>query len=159
MHALDHHGLDRVAVVDFDVHHDNRTEDVFAGDERVLMVSTFQHPLCPYSGFHDPAPNAGRTCRCRKGAGSQGSSDVIRRRWRALLGSSRRSCSCRQASTRIANPLARLRLTDADYAWVTRPNSATSPTSTPAGASSRRSGGYSLSALGRSAAGVELIAG
>ena len=49
-HALDVHGLARVAIVDFDVHHGNGTEDIIAGDERVLMVSFFQHPLYPGSG-------------------------------------------------------------------------------------------------------------
>ncbi|HVY08387.1 MAG TPA: histone deacetylase family protein [Burkholderiales bacterium] len=49
-HALDEHGLERVAIVDFDVHHGNGTEDIFAGDPRVMMVSTFQHPFYPYSG-------------------------------------------------------------------------------------------------------------
>jgi len=46
-----------LAVVDFDVHHGNGTEDIFAHDPRVLMASTFQHPLYPYSGTEDPAPN------------------------------------------------------------------------------------------------------
>ena len=49
-HALDVHGLERVAIIDFDVHHGNGTEDIVAGDERVLMCSFFQHPLYPYSG-------------------------------------------------------------------------------------------------------------
>ena len=49
-HALDVHGLQRVAIVDFDVHHGNGTEDIIANDDRVLMVSFFQHPLYPFSG-------------------------------------------------------------------------------------------------------------
>jgi acetoin utilization deacetylase AcuC-like enzyme len=49
-HALDVHGLERVAIVDFDVHHGNGTEDIVAGDERIFMASFFQHPLYPYSG-------------------------------------------------------------------------------------------------------------
>ena len=49
-HALDVRGLERVAIIDFDVHHGNGTEDIIANDERVLMVSIFQHPLYPYSG-------------------------------------------------------------------------------------------------------------
>jgi acetoin utilization deacetylase AcuC-like enzyme len=49
-HALDVLGLQRVAIVDFDVHHGNGTEDIIAGDERVLMASFFQHPLYPHSG-------------------------------------------------------------------------------------------------------------
>jgi acetoin utilization deacetylase AcuC-like enzyme len=56
-YALARHGLSRVAVVDFDVHHGNGTEDILAGDDRVLMVSFFQHPFYPYSGTENPAPN------------------------------------------------------------------------------------------------------
>jgi acetoin utilization deacetylase AcuC-like enzyme len=56
-HALDELGVGRVAVVDFDVHHGNGTEDILAGDERVLMVSTFQAALYPYSGERPKGPN------------------------------------------------------------------------------------------------------
>ena len=56
-YALQRHNLKRVAVVDFDVHHGNGTEDILAGDERALMVGIFQHPFYPFSGDHDPAPN------------------------------------------------------------------------------------------------------
>src|SRR5207245_4335192 len=49
-HALEHHGLRRVAIVDFDVHHGNGTEDMFRDDPRVLMVSIFEHPFYPGSG-------------------------------------------------------------------------------------------------------------
>jgi acetoin utilization deacetylase AcuC-like enzyme len=56
-HALDAHGLQRVAVIDFDVHHGNGTEAAFAGDPRVLMCSFFQHPFYPYSGAEGQAAN------------------------------------------------------------------------------------------------------
>lgn len=56
-HALQRHGLQRVAVVDFDVHHGNGTEDILAQEPRALMVGIFQHPFYPYNGAHDPAPN------------------------------------------------------------------------------------------------------
>lgn len=57
LHALQRRNLKRVAIVDFDVHHGNGTEDILAGDNRVLMVSFFQHPFYPFSGDKDPAPN------------------------------------------------------------------------------------------------------
>ena len=57
LHALERRGLKRVAVVDFDVHHGNGTEDILAGDERVLMVGLFQHPFYPFSGTDRPAAN------------------------------------------------------------------------------------------------------
>ena len=48
-HALEAHGLKRVAVVDFDVHQGNGTEDILIGDDRVLYCSIFQHPFFPYT--------------------------------------------------------------------------------------------------------------
>ena len=57
LHALQHRHLKRVAIVDFDVHHGNGTEDILAGDDRVLMVSFFQHPFYPFSGDKEPAAN------------------------------------------------------------------------------------------------------
>src|SRR5205814_3562651 len=56
-HAVKAHGLERVAIIDFDVHHGNGTEDIFSDDEHVVMASIFQHPFYPYSGTDDPAPN------------------------------------------------------------------------------------------------------
>ena len=56
-YALERYRLQRVAVVDFDVHHGNGTEDILSGDPRVLMVGLFQHPFYPFSGTEDPAPN------------------------------------------------------------------------------------------------------
>lgn len=56
-YALERHGLKRVAIVDFDVHHGNGTEDILASEPRALMVSIYQHPFYPYSGDQNPAPN------------------------------------------------------------------------------------------------------
>ncbi|MBK5930810.1 histone deacetylase family protein [Halochromatium salexigens] len=56
-HAMNAHGLSRIAIVDFDVHHGNGTEDIFAGDERVLFCSSFQHPFYPGSGAGPTASN------------------------------------------------------------------------------------------------------
>ncbi|MGD9759940.1 MAG: histone deacetylase family protein [Comamonas sp.] len=56
-YALERHHLKRVAVIDFDVHHGNGTEDILAGDPRVLMCGIFQHPFYPFTGDKDPASN------------------------------------------------------------------------------------------------------
>jgi acetoin utilization deacetylase AcuC-like enzyme len=48
-HALEAYGVNRVAVLDFDVHHGNGTEDIFLDDERVLFCSTFEHPFYPFT--------------------------------------------------------------------------------------------------------------
>jgi acetoin utilization deacetylase AcuC-like enzyme len=55
-YALERHGLKRVAIIDFDVHHGNGTEDIVAGDERILMCSFYQHPFYP-AWDHADAPN------------------------------------------------------------------------------------------------------
>lgn len=55
-YALERHGLKRVAIVDFDVHHGNGTEDIVAGDDRILMCSFYQHPFYP-AWDHANAPN------------------------------------------------------------------------------------------------------
>ncbi len=56
-YAVERHGLKRVAIVDFDVHHGNGTEDIVAGDDRILMVSFFQHPFYPEGGSKSNAAN------------------------------------------------------------------------------------------------------
>ena len=56
-YAVERHGLQRVAIVDFDVHHGNGTEDIVAGDPRILMVSFFQHPFYPEGGARSNADN------------------------------------------------------------------------------------------------------
>ena len=56
-YALERYQLKRVAVIDFDVHHGNGTEDILSGYDRVLMCGIFQHPFYPFSGDKDPAPN------------------------------------------------------------------------------------------------------
>ena len=55
-YALARHGLKRVAIIDFDVHHGNGTEDIVAGDDRILMCSFYQHPFYPECE-HSSAPN------------------------------------------------------------------------------------------------------
>jgi len=100
-HARHAHGVERVAIIDFDVHHGNGTEEIFQNDPHVLMASTFQHPFYPYSGTDDPAPNMVNVRSLR--ARAPGSS--ARRCWRAGCRRSKASsrswwCS-RRASTHM----------------------------------------------------------
>lgn len=57
--AIQRHGLDRVLIVDFDVHHGNGTQDIFYSDPQVLYVSTHQYPLYPGTGRVEEAGVAG----------------------------------------------------------------------------------------------------
>jgi acetoin utilization deacetylase AcuC-like enzyme len=56
-HALETYGLERIAIVDFDVHHGNGTEEIFRNESRVLFCSTFEHPFYPYTPLLPNAPN------------------------------------------------------------------------------------------------------
>jgi len=70
-HALDEYHLDRVAVIDFDVHHGNGTEDILSDEPRALMCSIFQHPFYPYCGTENPAPNMVNVPLARGSAGAE----------------------------------------------------------------------------------------
>ena len=152
-HAIAVHGLDRVAIVDFDVHHGNGTEDIFSDDPRVLMVSTFQYPLYPYSGVDNPAPNM-VNIPLPGGAGSGEFRAAVTDHWLPALERHRPQLIFVSAGfdAHREDPLAGLELADADYAWVTRELMAVAAKHAQGRIVSTLEGGYSLSALGRSAA-------
>jgi acetoin utilization deacetylase AcuC-like enzyme len=161
-HALAAHGLERVAIVDFDVHHGNGTENIFAGDPRVLMVSTFQHPLYPYSGIEDPAPNMVNV-PLAAGSGGEEFRAAVRDHWLPALEAHRPQLILISAGfdAHREDPLAGLKFVEADYAWVTHELIAVAERHAEGRVVSMLEGGYALSALGRSAAEHvrELLAG
>jgi acetoin utilization deacetylase AcuC-like enzyme len=150
-HALERHGLERVAVVDFDVHHGNGTEDIFEDDERVLMVSTFQHPFYPYSGTESPARNMVNV-PLPAGTGSAGFREAVTTRWIPALEDFQPEMVFFSAGfdAHAEDEMAMLRLVDGDYAWVTRAVKAVVDRSGGGRIVSVLEGGYALSALGRS---------
>jgi len=152
-HALEHHGLERVAIVDFDVHHGNGTEDIFAGDERVLMVSTFQHPLYPYSGTNPMGANMVNV-PLAPGSGSEAFRRAVTEQWLPALELHRPQLLFISAGfdAHREDPLAELKLVDADYAWVTRELIGVAARHGNGRVVSALEGGYALSALGRAAA-------
>jgi len=152
-HALAEHGLSRVAVVDFDVHHGNGTEDIFQGDPRVLMVGTFQHPLYPYCGFEDPAPNM-INVPLAAGSGSDEFRAAVTGKWMPALEKFEPEMILVSAGfdAHREDPLAGLKLTEADYAWVTQELVGVATRHAKRRIVSSLEGGYALSALGRSAA-------
>ena len=151
--AMAVHGIERVAIVDFDVHHGNGTEQIFAGDPRALMVSTFQHPLYPYSGFDRPAANM-VNIPLPAGAGSDEFRAAVRDHWLPALERHRPQIIFISAGfdAHREDPLAGLLFTDADYAWVTRELIAVAAKHAQGRIVSTLEGGYALGALGRSAA-------
>jgi acetoin utilization deacetylase AcuC-like enzyme len=150
-HALQAHGLERVAIVDFDVHHGNGTEDIFEGDPSVLMVSTFQHPFYPYSGTEDPASNM-INVPLAAGAGSSALRDAVTRAWLPALEDFRPQLVLFSAGfdAHAEDDMAMLRFADGDYAWITEQVKQVADRHARGRIVSLLEGGYSLSALGRS---------
>ena len=151
-HALEKHGLERVAIIDFDVHHGNGTEDIFEGDEQVLMASIFQHPFYPYSGTDNPASNM-VNIPLGAGSGSREFREAVRENWIPALNDYRPELIIFSAGfdAHAEDDMAMLRFTDADYAWVTEQLKHVAGAHAGGRMVSMLEGGYALSALGRSA--------
>lgn len=152
-HALDVRGLQRVAVVDFDVHHGNGTEDILANDDRVLMVGLFQHPFYPYSGAESragnmvnvpvPARSDGRLIR-----------DVVDSYWMYRLEDFKPEMIFVSAGfdAHREDDLGGLGMVEADYAWITAKIMQIADTYAKGRIVSCLEGGYNLSSLARSVA-------
>ncbi|MEO6748841.1 MAG: histone deacetylase family protein [Casimicrobiaceae bacterium] len=153
LHALEAHGLTRVAVVDFDVHHGNGTEEMFGGDERVLMVSTFQYPLYPYSGVEPLGANM-HNVPLHEGADGRALRAAFADVWLPALDEFAPQAIYISAGfdAHRDDPLAGLAFVDADYAWVTRELMQVAARHSQGRIVSTLEGGYALAALGRSAA-------
>ncbi len=151
-HAVHAHGIERVAIIDFDVHHGNGTEDIFAGDPHVLMASTFQHPFYPYSGTEPGADNMVNV-PLPAGAGSQAFREAVTRYWLPVLHEFAPQLVIFSAGfdAHADDDMAMLALQDADYAWVTEEVKRATDRHSHGKIVSMLEGGYDLSALGRSA--------
>jgi acetoin utilization deacetylase AcuC-like enzyme len=151
-HALQAHGIERIAIIDFDVHHGNGTEDVFENDEHVLMASIFQHPFYPYSGTEDPAPNM-YNVPLAAGAGSKELRRAVTGTWLPALEEFRPQVVFFSAGfdAHVEDDMAMLRFTDGDYGWVTEQVKQVADRHADGRMVSLLEGGYALGALGRSA--------
>ncbi|MGZ3180953.1 MAG: histone deacetylase family protein [Telluria sp.] len=152
-HALEVRGLERVAIIDFDVHHGNGTAESFAGDPRVLMASFFLHPFYPYT---DPEPLT-PTCvnvPLRRGAGGDAVRTVVEEYWLPALHAFRPEMIFVSAGfdAHRDDDLGGMTLVEADYAWMTRAIMDVAREHAQGRIVSCLEGGYNLSALGRSVA-------
>jgi acetoin utilization deacetylase AcuC-like enzyme len=152
-HALEHHGLQRVAVVDFDVHHGNGTEEIFADDDRVLMVSTFQHPFYPYSGTDGRSERMVNVPLAAYSTGERFRQAVVQF-WMPALERFAPEMIFISAGfdAHRDDDMASLMLTEADYAWVTEQLRGLADRTAQGRMVSSLEGGYELHALGRSVA-------
>jgi acetoin utilization deacetylase AcuC-like enzyme len=160
-HALDERGIERVAIVDFDVHHGNGTEDIIANDERVLMVSIFQDHLYPYSGgvpkgtnmINVPVPAYTRGPAIR---------EMIEQNWMPRLEAFKPQMIFISAGfdAHRDDDLGQLGLVEADYEWMTLRIKGVAERHAKGRIVSCLEGGYNLGALARSvAAHVRVLAG
>lgn len=149
--ALDAFGLERVAILDFDVHHGNGTEDIVRGEHRILYASSFQYPLFPFPNL-DGEP--GHIVKTPLSAGADGNAfrAALERDWLDTLTRQQPQLVLFSAGfdAHRADPLAGLELVEDDFAWVTRAVIDAVGGNVPI--VSLLEGGYDLSALGRSAA-------
>jgi acetoin utilization deacetylase AcuC-like enzyme len=152
-HALDVRGLERVAIIDFDVHHGNGTEDIVAGDDRILMASFFQDQLYPFCGgvpkgtnmVNLPIPAYTRGMEVR---------ELIEANWLPRLDAFRPQMLFVSAGfdAHREDDLGQLGLVEADYEWITRRLVEVAGRHAEGRIVSCLEGGYSLSALARSVA-------
>lgn len=160
-HALEAHKLDRIAVVDFDVHHGNGTEDIFRDEPRVLMTSIFQHPFYPFSGL--PC-RSDHMVNVPLPAGSDGEAfrEAVEKYWIPALESFEPRMIFFSAGfdAHREDDMAGLAFTDADYAWVTQRIREIAEKHAEGRMISTLEGGYALHALARSAAAhIRILAG
>lgn len=152
MRALDHHGLARVAVLDFDVHHGNGTQDLLWDEPRAIFASSHQMPLYPGSGAQAERGAHGQILNRPLPPGSGG--DQARAVWRDILDRVRGFAPqlilvSAGFDAHRDDPLAQLNWEDADFAAITRAICDLA-TDCRAPVVSCLEGGYDLAALGRS---------
>lgn len=152
-HALEHHGLKRVAIADFDVHHGNGTEDIFRDDPRVLMVSTFQHPFYPYSGIDGRSERMVNIPLAAYSAGREFRA-AVEQYWLPALAAFKPEMLFISAGfdAHRDDDMATLNWVEADYAWVTAQLKTVAQACAQGRLVSLLEGGYDLQALGRSVA-------
>jgi acetoin utilization deacetylase AcuC-like enzyme len=156
LHALEVHGLERVAVVDFDVHHGNGTEEILAaverGAQRVMMTSFFQHPFYPYCGADNPMDNM---VNVPLPAGSDGVRvrAVVDEIWLPRLEAFRPQMIFISAGfdAHREDDIGQMSLVEADYVYITQRLMGLARRHCDGRIVSSLEGGYNLSALGRSA--------
>ena len=150
-YALDAKGLDRVAIIDFDVHHGNGTEEIFHDDPRVMFCSSFQHPFYPFTG-HESGND--HIVNIPLPAGADG--EVFRRKvesyWLPALNKFQPQLVMISAGfdAHAEDEMGNLRLRETDYTWISSELKIIADKYAEGRIVSVLEGGYALSALGRS---------
>lgn len=152
LYALDRYKLSKVAVVDFDVHHGNGSEDIIGDNPNILYCSTYQDPLYPgNTGVSKEGLVANSPLK--PGAGSREFRDAITNHWLPALREFKPEIIFISAGfdAHIEDDMAQLELFDGDYIWVTNELGKIADEFSQGRIVSALEGGYILSALGRCA--------
>lgn len=160
-HALEVHGLERVAIADFDVHHGNGTEDIFADDARVMLCSTFQYPFYPHSGA-DSSNEHIVNAPLPAGTNGVGFRAAVWEHWLPALESFRPQMLFISAGfdAHLDDDMSNLALVEADYEWVTEKLKSVAQKWGNGRIVSVLEGGYELGALAQSvAAHIKVLSG
>src|SRR5512143_1976972 len=160
-HALEQHGLERVAIVDFDVHHGNGTEDIFRDEPRLMLCSTFQHPFYPFCGADTASEHI---VNVPLPAGTTGSAyrEAFTARIMPRLEAFRPQMLFFSAGFdgHREDDMAQFGLVEVDYVWITEQVMGVAARHAGGRIVSVLEGGYDLSSLGRSvAAHIKALAG
>lgn len=149
-HALTAHQLNRVAILDFDVHHGDGTEDIFHDDPRVMLCSTFRHPFYPHKGANSGNDHI---INVPLAAGSNGElfRAAVTEHWLPALERFQPEFIFISAGfdAHIEDEMGGLALKEADYLWVTETIKTIAAKYTKNRIVSTLEGGYELHALGR----------
>jgi acetoin utilization deacetylase AcuC-like enzyme len=149
-HALAEHGLNRVAIVDFDVHQGNGTEEIFKQDRRVLFCSTFQHPFYPFTPLL--ANTANRvSVPLEATAKSEEFRAAVTDHWLPALEKFQPEIVFISAGfdAHRDDDMSHVSLTDADFRWVTEQIVQVAGNSASDRIVSALEGGYELNSLAR----------
>ena len=153
MYARKKHGVERVAVIDYDVHHGNGTQDIFWSDKDLFFASTHQMPLFPGTGAVSET-GVGNICNAPLRSGDNGERfrDAFESRIFPALKNFSPDMILISAGfdAHEADPLASLRLVEADFLWVTEQLIAYAERQCDGRVVSMLEGGYDLTALARS---------
>ena len=155
LHAREQHGLARAAVIDFDVHHGNGTQALFADDAELFYGSTHQFPYYPGTGSADER-GVGNVVNAPLAANA-GSAEFRQAMFDRILPALRDFAPdftfiSAGFDAHAADPLAHLNLVEEDFAWATREIMDIAEASSKGRVVSTLEGGYDLGALGSSAA-------
>ena len=150
-YALERYNLQRVAVVDFDVHHGDGTEDILSGDERALMVGIFQHPFYPFTGDQNPASNMLNVPVAAYTRGME-VRELIEMTWMPRLEEFKPELIFISAGfdAHREDDMGQLGLVEQDYAWITQRIKDVARRFSKGRIVSCLEGGYVMSALSRS---------